>query len=108
MKIATKLRSDVIERAIHAIAKTFGHVIVDDSEIADAIITNDLRQMVSMLKRDKRVVQFLISPSEEPATGLMTAYPELFTACRVVPGKGIDGCEMLIIFLATHAPKEQS
>lgn len=107
MKIVTQLDSTVLKTAIQVVAKAMGHEIVEDVNIAEAVITNDLRLMVSCLKQGKRVVQFLATPSEEPATGLMTSYPELFTACRAIQGKGVDGCETLITFLVTTAPKEQ-
>ncbi len=108
MKLFVNLSSEVIKKSIHIVAQAFGHEIVQDADSAEAIVTNDLREMVSLLKKGKRVVQFLIRPSDEPATGLMTAYPELFTACRVVLGKGVDGCETLINFLATPNQKEKS
>lgn len=108
MKIAIKLESNVIAQSIQVVAKAVSHEIVDEVESADAIITDDLRLMLSCLKNGKRVVQFLTTPSAEPATGLTTSYPELFSVCCVVPNKGVEGCEALINFLFTNAPKEQS
>lgn len=108
MNIAIKLDSDVIAKSIQVVAQAVSHEIVEDVEIADAIITDDMRLMLSCLKKSKRVVQFLTTPSGEPATGLMTSYPELFTACCVVPNKGVEGCETLINFLFTNRPKEKS
>ncbi|MDA1169434.1 MAG: hypothetical protein O3A36_03795 [bacterium] len=106
MKIAIKLNSAVISRSIQVVAKAIGHEIVDDVEVAEAIITTDLRLMLSCLKESKRVVQVLINPSDEPATGLLTAYPERFSTCRVIENKKVDGSEALINFLFKTAPKE--
>lgn len=107
MQLFVTLGSDVIEKSIHVVAQAAGHTVAQSSDAADAIITNDLRQMVSLLKQGKRVIQFLTQPSEEPAMGLLTAYPELFTLCCIVPHKGVDGCETLINFLFTNSPKEK-
>ncbi|HSX24949.1 MAG TPA: hypothetical protein VLG69_03210, partial [Candidatus Andersenbacteria bacterium] len=77
MKIFVQLNSNVLKKTIGVVASAFGHEMIDTIDLADAIITTDIRMMLSCLKQGKRVVQFIVSPSDEPASGLMTSYPEL-------------------------------
>lgn len=106
MKLVSSLRSDVINKVIELVAGAFGYEIVKDAMDADVIIANDPRLMLSMLKKGKKVIQFLDQPSDEPATGLLTAYPDQFVCTRVVAGKGVEGAEALIARLLKLVSEE--
>lgn len=108
MKLAIQLESSVVGMAIAQVAKAFGHEVVDVADEADVVIADDMRQMLSHLKRGRRVVQYITHPSIEPATGLMTSYPEQFKSFRVVEGKGVGGSEDMIGYLLalTHEEKK--
>lgn len=106
MKLVSSMQSDVINKSIELVAGAFGYEIVKQATDADVIVANDPRLMLSLLKKGKKVIQFLDQPYDEPATGLLTAYPDQFACTRVVAGKGVEGAEALIARLLKLVSEE--
>jgi len=107
MKLTVKLSSEVVAKALQMVAKGFGLDVVDDVDTADLIIADDLREMLSILKKEKQVIQFLYrSPDEVAATGLKASYPDQFKVFRVIPNEDAEDCDSLIVYLLTLSKGE--
>jgi len=75
MKIAVKLRSEIISKVVKLVLGTATKsLIVEDAAEADVVITDDPRLMLHALKNAKHVFQLMVDPrSDTLAEGLLTA-----------------------------------
>lgn len=106
MKIAIQLDSDVITQTLEAVAKGIGYEVVQNHGDADVVVTNDHRVMLACLKQGKHVMEYITHTEHDPASGLLTAYPNQFKSFRVIEGRGAEGTEEFIQHLLSLAGEQ--